>query len=249
MDKPPGKTPRLKGAAKRRKGPYPLGEIPDGVVLEVGRQIVHRLAVGHADITGDDFGGIFANAIEGEHRSRPLGIADVIRNGCAWSVKTVKAGNPFTQEKIRIISGRNSPDYSLDISNPRADVEETGRAVLKIWNERVNEAMGSHDELRVVVFLRNMATREFVLFEQEAERYIPNDYRWTTNIRRNLEGHDRTTGDLVFTWQPHGSQFTIHRKVPAAARKFSITRNVPIIEVERVLRLAGYRDDWVELRQ
>ncbi len=241
--------PRLKGAAKRRKGPYPLGEIPDDVVLEVGSQIVHRLAVGHADITGDDFGGIFANAIEGEHRDSPLGIADVIRNGCAWSVKTVKAGNPFTQEKIRIISGRNSPDYSLGMSDPREDVEATGRAVLKIWNERVNEAMGSHDELRVVVFLRNMATREFVLFEQEAERYIPNDYHWTTNSRNNLEGHDKTTGDRMFTWQPHGSQFTIHRKVPVAARKFSITRNVPIIEAEHVLRLAGYRDDWVELRQ
>ena len=249
MNRPPEKTPRLKGGAKRRSGPYPLGEIPDDIVLQIGKQIVHRLAVGHADITGDDFGGIFAAAIEGEHRSSPLGVADVIHNGCAWSVKTVKANNPFTQPKIRVISGRNSPDYSLGISDPRKDVQRTGRAVLKIWNERVDEAMDSHDELRIVVFIRSMAAREFVLFEREAERYIPNDYRWTTNKRNNLEGYDKTTNDRMFTWQPHGSQFTIHRKVPVAARKFSITRNVPIIEAERVLSLARYSDDWIELRQ
>ena len=28
--------------------------------MGIGRQIVHRLAVGHLDITGDDFGTIFA---------------------------------------------------------------------------------------------------------------------------------------------------------------------------------------------
>jgi hypothetical protein len=45
-------------------------------------RIVHRLAVGHADITGDDFGGIFASAINGVHRGKPLGIADVEWHEC-----------------------------------------------------------------------------------------------------------------------------------------------------------------------
>jgi hypothetical protein len=57
---------KLRGKSKRRtdSGPYPLGEFPASVAVEMGRHIVHRLAVGHADITGDDFGGIFAAAIK-----------------------------------------------------------------------------------------------------------------------------------------------------------------------------------------
>mgnify|MGYP001565882649 CR=1 FL=1 len=54
----------LKGQSKRRSGPYPLGEFPDSLAIEIGKRIVHRLAVGHADITGDDFGGIFAATYE-----------------------------------------------------------------------------------------------------------------------------------------------------------------------------------------
>lgn len=246
MDKLREKKPRLRGASKRRKEPYPLGEIPDTVIIGIGKQIVHRLAIGHKDITGDDFGEIFAGAIEGEHRNSPLGVADVVSNGCAWSVKTVKATNPFTSKNIRIISGRNSPDYSLGISDPRKDVGATGRAVLSIWNERVNEAMGSHDQLRVVVFIRNMATREFVLFEQEAQRYIADDYDWEINRHGNFEGQNKTTKDRMFTWQPHGAQFTIHRRVPATARKFRIVPEVPIVKAEHILRLARYSDDWIK---
>lgn len=77
------KKPKLKGGAKQRSKPCPLGEIPRETAILIGKQIVHRLAIGHADITGDDFGGIFARAIEGEHRSSPLGIVDVVWNGCA----------------------------------------------------------------------------------------------------------------------------------------------------------------------
>lgn len=246
MDRPKEKKPRLRGASKRRKEPYPLGEIPDGVVIGIGKQIVHRLAIGHEDITGNDFSGIFAEAIEGNHRNSPLGITDVVSNGCAWSVKTVKANNPFTKKNIRIISGRNSPDYSLGISNPRKDVNATGQAVLSIWNARINEAMENHDQLRVVVFIRNMTTREFALFEQEVGRFIADDYEWKTNARGNFEGYDKTTKNRKFTWQPHGAQFTIHRRVPAATRKFRIVPEVPAIEAKHILRLARYSDDWIQ---
>ena len=42
---------KLRGKSKRRtdSGPYPLGEFPASVAVEMGRHIVHRLAVGHAD--------------------------------------------------------------------------------------------------------------------------------------------------------------------------------------------------------
>ena len=118
---------RLRGHARRRSGPHPLGGLPHSLAIEIGKRIVHRLAVGHADITGDDFGGIFAAAINGEHRGKPLGVSDVTWNGCAWSVKTMQPSKPFTQPIVRAISGRNSPVYSAGILDPYAGPSHRGR--------------------------------------------------------------------------------------------------------------------------
>ena len=208
---------------------------------------MHRLAIGHGDITGDDFGTIFAEAADGEHRLSPLGIADVVANGTAWSVKTIKAKRPSRQRRVRLISGRNSPDYSLGISNPRLRPADTGRAVLTVWNARVNESLDHHDELRVAILIRNMVTMEFTLFEQPAVQFPVSDYRWLFNKRGNLEGFDKATDEHCFTWQPHGSQFTIIRSVPGSARSFFINRTVPLVAPRHVLRLVRFNEDWISL--
>ena len=184
--------------------------------MGIGKQIVHRLALGLGDISGDDFGTIFANAIGGIHRSTPLGISDVVWKRCAWSLKTVKLPKPFKSKRVRLISGRNSPDYSQGISDPRADADDTGRAVLSIWNARVDEAMSEYDDLRIAVLVRNIATKEFMLFEEEAQRFVPTNYEWAFNKQGNLEGKEKSTNTHRFTWQPHGSQFTIIREVPTS---------------------------------
>ena len=222
-----------------------MGQLTDVALFDIAKQLVHRLAIGHGDITGDDFGTIFANAIGGEHRGRPLGIADVVWNGCAWSVKTVKSARPYEQLTVRLISGRCSPDYSLGITDPHANPDNTGRAVLSIWNARVNEALDQHDDLRIVVMIRNMETREYRIFEEEAQRFTPTDYRWEFNSHGNLEGYDRISGEHKFTWQPHGSQFTVIRHVPASARRFSINRNVPIVSPEAVLKGINFDPQWI----
>lgn len=240
--------PKLRGSAHRRSGPYPIGQFPDQVILNIGKQLVHRLAVGHGDITGDDFGTIFAQAIGGEHRGSPVGIADVVLNGCAWSIKTVKAHEPFKQSTVRLISGRNSPDYSVGIKDVHADPESTGRAVLSIWNARIDESLNQHNELRVVVMIRNMEVKEFVIFEEEAARFTPADFQWGFNGRNNLEGFNKTDKHHHFTWQPHGSQFTIRRHVPGSARRFSINRNVPIVSVDSILQDVGFTTDWITLQ-
>lgn len=236
---------KLKGKAIRRTGPYPLGEITDAVATSIGMRIVHRLAVGHADITGDDFGGIFASAISGVHRGKPLGIADVEWNGCAWSIKTVQAKKPFEQTSIRVISGRNSPSYSSDIPNPFADIQATGRAVLEIWNARVDEALHSHDDLRILVIIRNMDTLEFTLFEHEGARFIPTEYTWSLNKEKNFEAYD-ARGEHCFTWQPHGSQFTILHRVPSSAYRFRILKRPAMVPEKLVLEMVKFDSSWIQ---
>lgn len=238
--------PRIRGQAKQRKAPYPLGELPPTLAVEIGKHIVHRIAIGLPDITGDDFGGIFASAISGHHRSSPLGIADVTWENCAWSVKTVKDNKPFTQKTVRLISGRNSPVYSSGIQDVFADIQVTGAAVLNVWNARLNESLNTHDDLRIFVMIRNMSTLEFTLFEIEAIRYVPANYIWRVNGKGNFEGYDRRTESHIFTWQPHGSQFTVKQHVPASAYRFRINHNPGVLEEQHVLMLIRFRDDWIE---
>lgn len=240
------KKPRLRDKTQSHSAPYSIGEIPDSVMYAIGKQLVHRFAVGMADITGDDFGGIFAEAIGGEHRDTPLGIADVVWESCAWSIKTVKHKNPFKAGKIRVISGRNSPAYSFDMGDPFADVNETGEAVLSIWNERVNIARDEYDDLRMAVLIRDPNTKRYAIFEDEVKRFAVTEYVWALNKRKNLEGYSRLTGEHVFTWQPHGSQFTIIKPVSASALMFKIVKSVPVLEVREIMNLIAYQDNWIE---
>ncbi len=242
----PSKLPRLRGKSKARKSPYPLSEFPDDVVFDIGKQIVHHLAVGHADLTGDNFADIFAKAISGQHFHKPVGITDVIWDGCSWSAKTVKATKPFEQVRVRLISGRNDPNYSYGISDSLADIKVTGRAVLNIWNQRVNQSLNEYDDLRIVVFARNMDTLEFTLFEYEAGRYAPADYQWEKNKGGNLEGYEKSTGNHKFTWQPGGCQFTVIKVVPGSACKFRITRHPGLLEPQHVLQLVQFNESWIE---
>ena len=237
----------MRGGARRRNEPYPLGQFPDKLLFDIAKQIVHRLAIGLGDITGDDFGTIFAHAVGGTHRGKPLGVADVEFNGCAWSIKTVKSDKPFDVSMVRLISGRNSPDYSLNIRDPHINPENTGRAVLAIWNARVNEAMDEYDDLRIVVMIRNMETREFSIFEEEAQRFTPTDFSWTFNRRGNLDGHNKSTEAHEFTWQPHGSQFTVRRNVPASARRFKINPNIPMVQPDTIFTAIKFKPEWITI--
>lgn len=225
---------------------YPLGDVPENVICTIGRWIVYNFAVGKSDLDGEDWGDIFAKAIEGDHLNSPIGLADVVLDGMAWSVKSVKATNPHSTQSARVISGRCSPDYSYNITDPHEDVTKTGRAVLNIWNERVNIAKDRFEPLRSSLLIRNPNTLEFTLFEHELYRFNTNDYSWKTNRNGNLEGTEISSGQHKFTWQPHGSQFTILYKVPQSAKRFTVKRP-PVLDFHDTMNQIGFDDSWVTI--
>ena len=251
---PPRKTTRIRTGYKKHE-PYPVNQITSSVLAGIGKRIVHRKAVGMSDLVGDDFCRIFAEAISGENLSTPVGIADVVWNGCCWSVKTIKNKRPhlFTvgkgaderPKRIRLISGRNSPAYSSGISDPMADPQETGQSVLNIYNSRIGEAREKHDDVRLLVFVRNWETQEFTIFERSVATYAVNDYVWSVNDKQNLVAHKGN--EQVFTWQPHGSQFTIHMPIPESAIRFKLTQTVPLLEMQQVLQFASFKPEWIEI--
>lgn len=238
--------PRLRDSKHlTTKSLYPLNVIPSEIVTKVGGYLVYLLYIGRKDVSGNDWGDAFADSIGGVHLDSPVGIADVVLDKNCWSAKTVKVKDPFSISSVRLISGRCSPDYSYGITDPHKDVQKTGEAVLNIWNERINIATDHYSSVRTAILVRSYDCLSYHLFEEDTQRYRTTDYHWEVNSNGNLIGLDRN-GRLCFTWQPHGSQFTIHTEVPENAVKFQI-KQPPTISKNDVLKIIDFDDSWVEI--
>lgn len=222
------------------KEPYPLGSFPDKFVHSVAGQISAAIAVGRTDIEGKDWEKIFAEAIGAEWQPSVVGLDDILMPNisAAWGAKTVKNPKPFKAKKIRLISGRNSPTYSYDVSDIRArPPEELGALVTEIWNERVAALYKKYKTLRTVILLKGPALKEISIFEIPTVRYNPEEYEWKWNKNKNLVACDKH-GANRFTWQPHGSQFTIHEDVPDYALNLEI--DTPENISEKILETIGF---------
>jgi hypothetical protein len=241
------KHPRLRdGHRLLASEPYPLNEIPDEIIINLGAYFSYLLYTGRQDISGEDWGNAFAKAIGGIHLDSPVGIADVVKDRMAWSMKTVRNNNPMKASSVRLISGRCSPDYSYGITDPHADIQKTGRAVLGIWNERINLALDNYNPVRTCVLVRSENCLEYCLFEEDMRRFPSNEYEWQTNKNGNFTGIDINTGKIKFTWQPHGSQFTIHSTVPRNAVRFTI-KKPPVMNYHEALQTMKFDPSWVEI--
>ena len=240
-------APRLRDSARLTTHDlYPLNQFPDDIIHRIGGYLVYLIYIGRKDLSGDDWGDAFASAIDGTHLASPVGIADVEVGRSCWSMKTVKATNPFNQTTARLISGRCSPDYSYGITDPHEDIQRTGEAVLGIWNERVNIARDHYSQVRTGVLIRSPDLSTYVLYEEDTDRVRTTDFEWRVNSNGNLEAYD-STGVHRFTWQPHGSQFTIIDKVPERATRFTIRVPERRLSKEDVLATLAYDDSWITI--
>ena len=201
----------------------------------------------NSEITDDEWGKIFARCIGGEWRPTTDGLVDVVCDETAWMAKTVKNICPFTVRNIRLISGRNSPDYSFDVDNVRAeDPNELGKMILGIWNSRITEVRKKFATTRTVVLIKGDGLETVSVFEEEASRFIPEDYYWEWNDNENLEGYETGTDKKKFTWQPHGSQFTISTTVPDTRLKLRI-RKPPLLNKDEFLEAIKFDPSWIEI--
>ncbi len=226
---------------------YPINEFPEEIIRNIGKRLIYLKCVGRSDLSGDDWGDVFAEAIGAIHHHSPLGLTDVTLGNMAWSMKTIKVEKPHTTKAVmRLIIGRNSTDFSFKLENPRENPQLTGSMVLQIWNNRVNIAYKDHTSLRTSVLVRSKDLLSYSLFEEDTPRFVPNAYEWKINKNGNLEGFDVETGKKKFTWQPGGSQFTIHTHIPKNAYKFKI-KEPPKLDLDETLNQINYSDDWVEI--
>lgn len=239
------KKPRLRTVEKSLP-PFPLNKFPRDFPFTLGKEIVYLLASkGKPILEGPEWEAIFAICIGAEWKPSNVGLDDVILGNTAWGAKTVKASNPRTQKKIRLISGRNSPIYSFgEKIDPSVDPNILGESVLEIWNERVSSIREKFQNLRTVVLVKSNDLTEVVVFEFDTIRYDPELFVWEWNKNGNLVGIEKSNSEHRFTWQPHGSQFTIIEEIPEESLLIKI-KEPEQLNKEEVLNTLGFDKSWV----
>lgn len=210
--------------------------------------MVYHLATRTAAILeGTDWEQIFARLIGARWKPSNVGLDDVVLEQTAWGAKTVKNDNPATTTRIRLISGRNSPVYSFgDREVSECDPNELGEKVLSIWNERVAAIRKLYKHLRSVVLVKSEDLLELAVFEFETVMFPEADFTWHWNKRNNLEGYYTRTNEHKFTWQPHGSQFTIIEQVPSERLAIRI-KQPPMLNQSDVLKALKFDSSWIEI--
>ena len=167
--------------------------------------------------------------------------ANYIRTAVVWNPL------PFCVKHVRLICGRNSPDYSFDIDNVHTeDPDKLGEMILGIWNARITDVRKKFATTRTVVLVKGDDLSTVSVFEEEALKFLPEEYEWEWNQRGNLEGYIKGSDAKKFTWQPHGSQFTVTTTVPENRLKLRI-RHPPILDRDAVLSQIDFDPSWIEV--
>jgi hypothetical protein len=241
--------PKLRTADKIF-APYKLNQFPHDFPIKVAREIVFILATkGIASIEGPEWERIFATSIGAQWDPSNIGLDDVVLGNTAWGAKTVKSSvKDFRNlKKIRLISGRNSPVFSygdtVDISH---DPNKVGEKVLEIWNDRVISVRSRFENLRTVVLIKSDDLSQVAVYEFDTILYVPSTFRFIWNKNNNLEGFSKATGLKTFTWQPHGSQFTIHEHIPDDVLIMRI-KSPETVDKDTIIKATGFDASWVTI--
>ena len=241
------KSPKLR-TVQKYKPPYPLNRFPKDFPVKLGREVVYLLATRTTPrLEGEDWEEMFANIIGAKWKPSNVGLDDVVLQQTAWGAKTVKNNRPSTAQKIRLISGRNSPVYSYgDKEVSEVDPNDLGEKILEIWNERVAGVRKLFKHVRTIVLIKSNDLLELVAFEFDTILYSSKDFWWQWNERNNLEGFRKATDEHVFTWQPHGSQFTIIEDVPEDRLAIRV-KKPPQVNHGEVLKKIKFDESWVQI--
>jgi len=100
--------------------------------------------------------------------------------------------------------------------------------------------------VRTVVLIKSDDLLEAAVFEFDTILYRAKDFWWQWNENDNLEGFQKDCDQHIFTWQPHGSQFTIIENVPED--RFAIRiKKPPILDRDDVLKAIKFDASWIEI--
>jgi len=241
--------PRLRTVDKAQP-PYAINKFPSKFIEKFAEEIAYMQATKETmKIEGDEWEEVFARCVGADWKPSNVGLDDVVWDNCCWSAKTVYGNkNLGKQSKVRLISGRNSPIYSYgeEEITPSADPDKVGRLVLEIWNERVSGIRRLFKFARTVVLVKSKDYSDFLIFETDTVRYELERYYFKWNKDGNLEGYSKDDHYHHFTWQPHGSQFTIIEPIPKERLHIQIKKPEKV-DKDVILKSIGFSKEWIHI--
>ena len=242
--------PRLR-TVNKAVPPFQLNQFPSRFIERFGEEITYMQATKNPmSLEGSEWEQIFANCIGANWRPSNVGLDDVVLDNCCWGAKTVYSNTKIlnNQQVVRLICGRNSPIYSFgeEEITTNADPNHIGKLVLDIWNERVSGVRQIFKFVRTVVLVKSKDFSDFLIFETDTIRYDPELYYFVWNRRGNLEGYLKSDHIHKFTWQPHGSQFTIIEEIPENRLHVQIKKPITV-DKSVILKSVGYSKDWIHI--
>jgi len=150
----------------------------------------------------------------------PAGQSPEMRIAAVVNDEVISVFDMVTRMRL-VMSSSNIPD------TPETR-QRIGAQVLQIWNARVDAIRDKFKEVRTVVLLKPPdfagGRSPFTVFEFETLRYPVDGYGWRRNANGNFVGFDKRSGEHKFTWQRHGSQFTIKEPVPETRLRFFVKK-------------------------
>ena len=113
-------------------------------------------------------------------------------------------------------------------------------------DKRVAAIRSKYQHLRTVVLVKSDDLLEVAVFEFDTVLYDPGAYSWSWNAKFNLVGKSKESGEHHFTWQPHGSQFTIVETLPVNRLALRL-KQPPPLDPTAVLATMNFDESWVQI--
>ncbi len=206
-------------------------------VQELGKDLTFLLATrGRLELDNEEW----ARTLERATRSESSGRAILRRARC------FRVWHPFATRHVSLTNTLHLPvDFDKAVSECAADPNKLGAMILETWNKSLSVVRG-FDEERFSVLFAGKDSSSAVFFEVPIVSFEPSEYVWEWNEDEGLDGYEKGTDVQRFTWQPHGSQFTVISRVPDNRLKLRI-RRPQLLDRDSVLEQLKFDPSWVEI--
>ena len=204
---------------------------------ELGKDLTFLLATrGRLELDDEEWARMLEQAMRTESQDRAI-----LRRARCFRVRhTFEIHHVSLANALSLSAGF----YEL-LRKGEPDSNKLGAMLLEAWNKSLSVVRG-FDEERFSVLFVGMDSPCAVFFEVPIVPFEPSEYAWDWNEDDGLDGYVKRTGGQRFTWQPHGSQFTITTVIPDNRLKLRI-RQPPRLDREEVLTQLKFDPSWVEI--
>ena len=204
---------------------------------ELGKDLTFLLATrGRLEIDNEEWARMLERATRAESSDRAI----------QRRARCFRVWHTFEIHHVSLTNTLHLPmDFDKAVSECAADPSKLGAMILGAWNKSLSIICG-FDEERFSVLFAGMDSPCAVFFEVPIIPFEFSEYDWDWNEDDGLDGYVKGTGVQRFTWQPHGSQFTITTAIPDNRLKLRI-RQPPRLDREEVLTQLKFDPSWVEI--